>query len=213
VRSTDRRPRQRLGAESRRAAILRAAGAAFAAQPYPRVSVAEIAAAADASEALVHRYFGSKSGLYVAVVRLATDRLLERQRAADAALGAGATPRERLAESIRVYLAAIQDWSVGWTSRLGDPAGEQAEATALRHRNQETYLALLRAVLAVPDTPAVAYALTGYLGFLNAATLDWAERGHPAGDTELLVTLCLAALKAALAAAPETWPAGPPPGR
>ena len=124
MRSTDRRPRQRLGAESRRAAILRAAGEAFAAQPYPRVSVAEIVAAAGASEALVHRYFGSKSALYVAVVRFATDRLLERQRAADAALGPGATPRERLAESIRVYLAAIQDWSVGWTSRLNDPAGE-----------------------------------------------------------------------------------------
>jgi AcrR family transcriptional regulator len=204
VRSTDRRPRQRLGAESRRAAILRAAGEAFAAQPYPRVSVADIAAAAGASEALVHRYFGSKSALYVAVVRFATDRLLERQRAADSALGPGATPRERLAESIRVYLVAIQDWSVGWTSRLNDPAGEPAEATALRHRNHQTYLALLRAVLAVPDTPAVGYALTGYLGFLNAATLGWTERGHPPGDTEVLISQCLAALEAALAAVPET---------
>lgn len=199
MRSTDRRPRQRLGAESRRAAILRAAGAAFAAQPYPQVSVAEVAAAAGSSEALVHRYFGSKSGLYVAVVRSATDRLLERQRAADAALGPDATPRERLARSIRVYLDAIQDWSVGWTSRLTDPAGEPAEATALRHRNQETYLALLRAVLAAPDTPAVGYALTGYLGFLNAATLAWVEGGHPAGDVDLLVDQCLAALEAALA--------------
>lgn len=198
MRSTDRRPRQRLGAESRRAAILRAAGAAFAARPYPRVSVAEIAAAAGASEALVHRYFGSKSGLYVAVVRFATDQLLERQRAADTALGPGATPRERLAETIRVYLAAIRDWSVGWTSRLNDPAGEPAEATALRQRNHETYLALLRGVLSVPDTPAVGYALTGYLGFLNAATLSWAGRGHPAGDVDLLVDQCLAALEAAL---------------
>jgi AcrR family transcriptional regulator len=203
VRRTDRRPRQRLGERSRREAILRAAGAAFAAQPYPRVSVAGVAAAAGASEALVHRYFGSKTELYLAVLRLAVDRLLDRQRAADAALGPDATPRDRLAASIRVYLAAIRDWSPGWTSVLHDPSGEPAEAAALRHRNRDTYLALLREVLAVPDTPAVRYALHGYLGFLTAATLAWAERGHPGADEQTLVTQSLAALEAALEAAQE----------
>jgi AcrR family transcriptional regulator len=204
VRRTDRRPRQRLGEVSRRAAILRAAGAAFAARPYPRVSVAGVAAEAGASEALVHRYFGSKAGLYVAVLEAARDRLLERQRTAAGALGPDADPRDRLAESIRVYLAAIREWSGGWTAALVDPTGEPAEAAALRHRNQDTYQRRLRDLLGLPDTPAVAYALRGYLGFLNAATLAWAERGHPSDETELLVHQCLAALTGALTPRPPS---------
>jgi AcrR family transcriptional regulator len=199
MRHGDRRPRQRLGEATRRAAILRAAGAAFAAQPYPQVSVAGVAESAGASEALVHRYFGSKAGLYVAVLELAREGLLARQRAAAEALGPSAGGRERLAEAIRVYLASIREWSAAWSAALLDPSGEPAEAAALRHRHRELHLRLLRDLLDLPDTPAVRYALGGYLGFLNAATLAWVEGGHPAGDADLLVDQCLAALGGALA--------------
>src|SRR3954463_505891 len=105
----DRRPRRRLGAEQRRAAILDAARDLFARAPYDRVSMAAVAEAAGASEALVHRYFATKSGLHLEVVRTAVESLLARQRDADAALGPHVTPHERLALSIEVYLDFVAD--------------------------------------------------------------------------------------------------------
>ena len=59
---TDRKQRLRLAPDSRRAAILDAAGKLFAARPYSEVTVAEIAEAAEGSGALVYRYFDGKEG-------------------------------------------------------------------------------------------------------------------------------------------------------
>ncbi|MET7333358.1 TetR family transcriptional regulator [Nonomuraea sp. NPDC005650] len=59
------RPRDR---EATRERILRAARTLFGEQGYERVTVRMIAAAADANIALVGRYFGSKAGLFGAVL-------------------------------------------------------------------------------------------------------------------------------------------------
>ncbi|MFI7636941.1 TetR family transcriptional regulator [Nonomuraea sp. NPDC049400] len=62
---TDARPRDR---EATRERILRAARTLFGEHGYERVTVRMIAAAADANIALVGRYFGSKAGLFGAVL-------------------------------------------------------------------------------------------------------------------------------------------------
>ena len=64
-----RRPRN---AEATRAAILAAAKARFARDGYDQVGVRDIAADAGIDPALVNRYFGSKEGLYTAVVNSIT---------------------------------------------------------------------------------------------------------------------------------------------
>jgi AcrR family transcriptional regulator len=201
VTRTDRRPRQRLDAQARRTAILRAAGEAFMAEPYDRVSVARIAAAAEASEALVHRYFGSKGGLYVAVVRAGIAKLLARQRRADIALGEAATVRERLMSTVRIYLDVVAEWSIGWLTPLRSPGGEPAEARQLRRESREFYVKVLRELLELAEDPAADYALHGYLGFLDAACLAWVERGHPYADRERIMEQVVAALAGALEAA------------
>ena len=48
----------------RRELILSAARQAFASRPYEEVSLVEVAAEAQASEALVHKYFAGKAGLH-----------------------------------------------------------------------------------------------------------------------------------------------------
>ncbi|KAB8196261.1 TetR family transcriptional regulator [Nonomuraea phyllanthi] len=63
--ATDARPRDR---EATRERILCAARTLFGEQGYERVTVRMIAAAADANVALVGRYFGSKAGLFGAVL-------------------------------------------------------------------------------------------------------------------------------------------------
>ncbi|SDT75989.1 TetR/AcrR family transcriptional regulator [Actinoplanes derwentensis] len=196
---TDRRPRQRLDAETRRLEILRVAGEAFGAQPYDRVSVARVAETAGASEALVHRYFAGKSGLYIAVIEAGVGQLLDRQRDAIEATPGGS--RDRLATTVGIYLDVVAEWSTGWLNPVQSPSGEPAAAVGLRREVRDTYADLLRELLKLPDDPRLDYAIYGYLSFLDAACQCWAERGYPAGDRGLITDQAIAALTAALTAA------------
>jgi AcrR family transcriptional regulator len=198
VTRTDRRPRQRLDPEQRRGAILDAARAAFAHAPYAAVSVAGIAAAASSSEALVHRYFASKSGLYTAVVAEGIDELLTRQVAADTALGSRAAVRLRLATSIEVYLEVISNSPVGWAAPLRDAQHDVPAAAELRARARDRYVELLRGILGLDPGQPRDHALHGYLGFLDAACLSWVAAGCPPAQRSALVAMAVAALGGAL---------------
>ncbi|MCZ2829312.1 TetR/AcrR family transcriptional regulator [Modestobacter sp. VKM Ac-2986] len=200
---TDRSPRRRLDPAQRRDAILDAAREAFATAPYAAVGVAGIAAAAGASEALVHRYFTGKSGLYLAVVAEGIDELLTRQVAADTALGARAAVRLRLATSIEVYLEVISNSPVGWAAPLQDTRSDVPAAADLRARARERYVDLLRGILGLaadqPRDPAPSdHALHGHLGFLDAACLSWVAAGCPPEQRTALVAMAVAALAGAL---------------
>jgi AcrR family transcriptional regulator len=201
VTRVDRRPRRRLDASRRRAAILDAARAAFAAGSYQEVSVAAVAGAAGASEALVLRYFGSKAALYVAVVEEAIALLLERLAAADAALDPGAPWTERAAGSVRTYLDFVAAFPRGWAGPLRAPYGEPPEAEALRVDLRRRLVGQLRARLGpAPDRPRD-LALHGYLGFLDAACLDWVDAGCRDGERAVVVAMAVDALRAAVATA------------
>lgn len=63
-----------VGDGSARSAILESAEQLFAEQGFNAVSISEIALAARASKANVFHHFGSKQNLYMAVLKLATDR-------------------------------------------------------------------------------------------------------------------------------------------
>jgi AcrR family transcriptional regulator len=198
---TDRLPRRRLDPEQRRTAILDAARESFATAPYAAVSVAGIATAAGSSEALVHRYFTSKTGLYVAVVTEGIDELLTRQVAADTALGPRAAPRLRLATSIEVYLEVISNSPVGWAAPLRDAHSDVPAAAELRARARDRYVELLRGILGLAADPVADHALHGYLGFLDAACLSWVGAGCPPAQRAPLVAMAVAALAGALDAA------------
>jgi AcrR family transcriptional regulator len=202
----DRRPRRRLDPEQRRTAILDAARDAFAQAPYESVSIAGIAAAADASEALVHRYFASKGVLYLEILRESIDELLTRQVAADSALGTRAAARLRLATSIEVYLEVISNSPAGWAAPLRNPHDGFPAAAVLRAQARGRYVELLRGILGLePDQPQD-HALFGYLGFLDAACLSWVTAGCPSDQRRALVEMAVAALAGALDAvgAPHT---------
>jgi AcrR family transcriptional regulator len=209
VTRSDRRPRQRLDPAQRRAAILDAAREAFASAPYESVSIAGIAATADSSEALVHRYFASKGVLYLEVLQESVDELLTRQVAADTALGSRAPTRSRLATSIEVYLEVISNSPVGWAAPLRNPHDGFPAAAALRTQARERYVGLLRGVLGVEPGEPRDHALYGYLGFLDAACLSWITAGCPAGQRRALVDMAVAALAGALDAVDTPHTLGP----
>lgn len=66
---SETREGRRLNAEESRQRLVEAATALFRQRPPDRVPVREIAAAAGVNHGLVHRYFGGKEGLVMAVLR------------------------------------------------------------------------------------------------------------------------------------------------
>jgi AcrR family transcriptional regulator len=196
---SDRVPRRRLGEAERRTALLEAARHAFDAAEYSQVSVAAIARAAGASEALAHRYFGSKAGLYAAMVEHALGQLLERHREADAALGPDADGWARARAGLHVYLDFVAEGPNGWAVLMRSPGSVPATALAVRDEGRRAYRRLVADMFALPENdPGVVIALDGYLGLVEAACLAWLEDGGRDVMRPVVVDVAVAALTGAL---------------
>lgn len=197
VPSDDRAPRRRLSVAERRRQILEAAARLYATTPYAQVPVSRVAEAADASAALVFHYFGSKAGLYEAVVDDTVRRLVDDQRAADAMLPDGVPARDRVRASLLVYLDHIAGHPHTWATPL--TGGEEpAEVVGMRRSVRAGYVEALDQILGPSVSARHDYALWGYFGFLDQACLRWVERGCPADDRHQLVDAALGALEGAL---------------
>lgn len=195
---TDRKPRLRLDPDARRSAILDAAARAFATHPYGDVAIASIAAAADASTALVYRYFDSKEDLYVEVVRLAIAELRARQWAVLSALPEGVSLRDRLQAATVVYLDHIASHPDAWAMPMRQPGGEPSAAADLRAQARRDYVANLDSLLEPSDQLRHEYALWGYFGFVDTACLRWVDKGCPSDERWPLIEAVLGALEGAL---------------
>ncbi len=113
--SPDRPRWQRLEAEQRRAEILAAATSAFAAQPYPDVSLAAVARDAGVARGLINHYFGTKRALYLEVVRVAA----EVPQVAVEELPGGSV-HERIDAAVAWYLDALEAAGTTWLA-AADP--------------------------------------------------------------------------------------------
>ena len=195
---SDHRPRQRLDPDARREAILAAAAAAFGRSPYGEVTVAAVAADAEASEALVYRYFSGKDQLYAAVLRAGVEEFVAREAEALAALPHGTSARERVRAAVVVYLDTVAAHPNAWAAPLRGTGAEPAAAAAVRRDARREYVERLRALLAPSTTRRHEYALWGFGGFLDSACLRWVEGGCPAEDREPIVETALGALQGAL---------------
>ena len=183
----------------RRELILSAARRAFASRPYEEVSLAAIADEAHASEALVHKYFVSKAGIYAQVLQRATDELAERTRQADDALPEGSSARDRVRTSVLTYLDFIAERSPGWMTYqalAGHDPGD--EAARVRREAREAAVTALAQVVGGRRGHRDDFALWGYLGFLDDACLRWVHAGCPDDQRHSLVDAALGCLEGAL---------------
>ena len=182
----------------RRELILSAASRAFASRPYEEVSLAEIAEEAQASEALVHKYFANKAGTYAQVLQRAADELAERTRRAADALPAGSSARDRVRASILTYLDFIAERSPGWMAYQILAGHEPGEAAQVRQAARESAVEALADVVGGSPGSRDEFALWGYLGFLDDACLRWVRAGCPAEQRHSLVDAALGCLEGAL---------------
>jgi AcrR family transcriptional regulator len=191
----------RLDVDERYRQLLDAGTQLFAEHAYEEISMRQIAAAAGVSKALLYHYFPSKLDLFKAAVAQAAatlSRLIEPS-------GTG-TPIEQLTASLDAYLGWIEANARAWRKLMQSAATlPQARelVEAFRSRTLQRVVAELTGADQAP--PALRTALQGWLGYLDAAILDWTAYVDLPRETvrELLVAAFGSALFAAQQADPE----------
>lgn len=160
----------------------------------------QIADAAGISKALLYHYFPSKIELFKAAV---AERAAELQRLIEPS-GEG-TAFEQLTRSLDGYLAWIEVNARAWT-KLMQSAATLPEAGELveSFRSQTLEQILSRLIGRRKPRPVLRNALNGWLGYVDAAILDWTQAGDLSRDQ--VRDLTIAAFGAALLAAQQADP-------
>jgi AcrR family transcriptional regulator len=186
---------RRLAPEARRDQIVDVGARQFATQPYERVRMADVAAAADISRALVYRYFPTKRDLFAAVYQRASERLLQASEI---------VPSVALVEQVAAGLDAHFDFFLENARTVlvanrgalaGDPVIEgiiSEELAELRKRMLDA--SELRGRARVRASTA----LYGWLAFVRAVCVEWLTGSHQALSREEVRDMCMSVLVSAL---------------
>jgi AcrR family transcriptional regulator len=190
----------RLQLDERRRQLLEAGRALFAQHAYEEITMRQVAQAAGVSKPLLYHYFPSKIELFkAAVAEQAAElgQLIEPR--------GEAAPLEQLTQSLDGYLAWIEDNAQTW-SKLMQSAATVPEARELvegfRQRTMELVLSGLTGRR--KPRPALRIAIKGWLGYMDAAILDWTQAKDL--PREKLRDLLVAAFAASLLAAQQADP-------
>jgi AcrR family transcriptional regulator len=163
--------RKRLDLDERRSQLLALAKAAFSVRSYDEVSVDELAHAAGVSKGLLYHYFPSKRDLYVATVQQVADELAARLTP-DATL----PPIEQLSRTLDAYLRFAEDNAESFLSFMQSGVGRDQEVYAIVNRTRRGLAALmLTHVAPYSQTPALRILTRGWVGMVEAASLEWLE--------------------------------------
>jgi AcrR family transcriptional regulator len=165
--------------DERREELLRAGVELFSARSYDEVSIDEIAGAVGISRGLLYHYFPSKRDFYVAGLRRAADDLLEAvEPAAREPVG------DRLTAGIDAYLGYVETHARGFVSLMRGGIGSDSEVRAIVDGVRETLTAGVLEGLreAGVSGPLLRLAVRGWIGFVEAVSLEWIERGEPSRE-------------------------------
>jgi AcrR family transcriptional regulator len=185
----------RMQVDERRRQLLDAGAELFAKHSFEEISMRELAEAAGVSKPLLYHYFPSKIDLFKAAV---SEKAEELQRLIEPSSDRPAI--EQLSQVLDSYLAWIEDNAQTW-SKLLQSAATLPEARELVEGFRQRTMDLILAQLTEgrKPRPALRIAIKGWLGYMDAAILDWTEsKDLPRAK---LRELLLAAFGAALMAA------------
>jgi AcrR family transcriptional regulator len=170
--------RTRLQVDERRQQLIELGLELFGTQSYDELSIDEIARRAGVSKGLLYHYFPSKRAFYVAAVREAARQLLAETDIDQHGWGPEPDP-EGVRAGLRAFLGYISRRRAVYAFLLRggigtDPeVGEIVEET--RRAVVDRILSRLSRFGARQDDPPTRLQLRGWLGFLEASTLEWAE--------------------------------------
>ena len=170
--------RTRLHVDIRRQQLLELGLELFGNQTYDELSIDEIARRAGISKGLLYHYFPSKRAFYVASVREAARQLLEETDIERQERGQEPDPEGARAR-IRAFLEYVSRRRLVYSFLLRGGIGTDSEVAeiieATRQAIVDQMVTRLARFGARPDDPATRLRLRGWLGFLESASLDWAE--------------------------------------
>jgi AcrR family transcriptional regulator len=168
-----RKSRHRLGVDERRAQLIELGRRMFLEKPFDEISIDDIAHEAGVSKGLLYHYFQSKRRFYVETLRAAMEEMRVLTEP-DPTL----PPLERLDASLDAYLAYVEKLGPGYTKLMQSGVGVDAEVQALIEQQRELVIGRVTHALAIDEPPApIRMALRAWLGFIDAACLDWVEHG------------------------------------
>jgi AcrR family transcriptional regulator len=137
--------------EPGREKVLEAGLALFGERGYDATSIAEIGERAGIAKSVLYHYFGSKAGLYEAIVQAETHDLVT--RVADAVPADEAAPRLRA--GVDAYLGFLAERPASWRLLLREPPADPA-LIAVHERLARERTAALATVIAAPGKRAEA---------------------------------------------------------
>lgn len=185
--------------------MLEAAGQLFARKGFDATSIAEIGEAADIAKSVLYHYFGSKSGLYEALLESESRALVDRV-AVSSDGDAGGPP---LRGGIDAYLQFLAERPAAGRLLLREPPAEPALAAAHRRLAAEREAALAR-LLASPAKRRDRATHVGLLATaLRAFALWWLE--HPEVPREDVVAAVLDVAQAGASRLPVSSRRAPAP--
>lgn len=199
------RRRVRLDNDARRAQLLEVGRKTFAERTYDEVSIDDLARSAGISKGLLYHYFPTKRDLYVAGLRATADELLTKTVAAAAP---HLPPLERIRAGLDAYLDFVIAHARPFSALLRGGIGSDPEVVGVIESTRTAYVERLLtdtestplAVAAASEVPLVRIGVRGWLGFVEAASLEWLQLGRPDRRAlrDLLIDTLLATLRTVL---------------
>ena len=184
----------RMKVDDRRRQLLDLGADLFARHAYDELSMAAIAREAGISKSLLYHYFPSKSDYFQATVAAAAEDV-----AARTTPDPDLPPLEALTASLDAFLAWIEENETAYRKLMQGATGAAEVRDLVAGVREETARRLLEGLSDGEPSPAVRTAVHGWLGYTDAACLDWLE--HRDMDREELRNLLLGSLLGALTAA------------
>ena len=187
---------RRMSVEARREQLLALGLEQFSARSYDDVSIDDLASAAGISKGLLYHYFPTKRHFYTAALQVASERLL-----ADihARAEAEALPRDRPRAGLDAYLGYVHAHGPAYVAVLRGGIGSDPEVARIVDGVRRSFVDRLVEGMGVQPVPVVRLALSGWVGFVEAASVDLVAHGDV--DRVAVRDLLVAVLEATLAVA------------
>jgi AcrR family transcriptional regulator len=196
--------RVRLDTDERRAQLLTLAKSSFSTRAYDDVSIDDLAREARISKGLLYHYFPTKRDLYVAGLAEIAAELV----AAITSVPTDLAPIDRVRAGLDAYLDHITRVPQAFVSLMRGGIGSDPEVAAVvdgvRKQLFEQFLH------GTPFAPVLAgnvkfeIAVKGWIGFVESATIDWAENPRMTRDElrELFTSVLFEVLRLVLPGMP-----------
>lgn len=202
------RERARLGVDERRSQLLELGLQLFSDHSYDELGIDDIARAAGISKGLLYHYFPSKRDYYVEVVRRAAGQLIERTD--------GASHVELALDALRgaldAYLDFVDQHARSYVALVRGGVGSDPEVAQLLEATRRTLTErIVSRISAEAPPPLLQLALRGWIGLVEAASLDWLDRREVPREQlrGLLEQMLMATIVAAGVEPPALSIAGP----